>query len=118
MVARGRQAIMVGCVLVGVCATGSAWAEQYIFLNDGKVIPAERAEIVGDRVRFETSTGAVVEIPRADVTSIHEAPLPGGGSPSAPQTAPPAGVYGSMTEQMNDLVRKEIQQGRGTPGHP
>ena len=111
------SAILILWVLLGL-ATGVARAEQYIFLNDGRVIQAERSEIVGDRLRFETPTGAVVEIPRRDVTSIHDRPLPGNAPPPSPQSTPPASVYGNMAQEMNDLVRKEIQQGRTPPGKP
>jgi hypothetical protein len=110
------QHLLLFASVLSLAAVGTAWAEQYIFLNDGRVIQAERSEIVGDRIRLETPTGAVVEIPRADVTTIHEPPLPGGAPPPAPQATPPASVYGNMTQQMNEQVRKEIQQ--GGPGRP
>ncbi len=93
-----------------------AWAEQYIFLNDGRVIQVQRSEIVGDRLRLETPTGSVVDIPRADVMSIHDRPLPGGAPPPAPQSAPPASVYGNMTQQMNEEVRQQIEQTKRAPG--
>ncbi len=105
-----RVAVMA-FVLYAWGATGTAWAEQYIFLNDGRVLQAKRSEIVGDRLRFETPTGAIVEIPRSEVTTIHEPPLPGGAPPPSAQATPPASVYGNMTQQMNDAVRKQIQQG-------
>ncbi len=112
-----KGVVLAALSLLGV-AFGVARAEQYIFLNDGRVIQAERSEIVGDQLRFETPTGAVVEIPRRDVTSIHDRPLPGGAPPPSAQSTPPASVYGNMTQQMNEQVRKEIQQGQRVPGKP
>ncbi len=112
-----ERVILIALAFFGI-GSGIARAEQYIFLNDGRVIQAERSEIVGDRLRFETPTGAIVEVPRSAVTSVHDRPLPGGAPPPSPQATPPASVYGNMAQDMNDLVRKEIQQGQRVPGRP
>ncbi len=79
----------------------SAAAAETIFLQDGRTIQADKVEIVGDRLRIEKPT-ETIDIPRSEVLSIHS---------SAPQKVSPgpADVYGDMTRQMNDKVRREIE---------
>ena len=79
----------------------SAGAAETIFLQDGHTIQADKVEIVGDKVRIEKPT-ETIDIPRSEVLSIHSSP---------PQTISPgpADVYGDVTRQMNDKVRREIE---------
>lgn len=82
---------------------------EIIFLQDGRTIQADKTEIIGDRIRIE-KPAETIEVPRADVLSIHPV-TPPTASPSAP---PPADVYRDMTQQMTDKVRREIPE----PGAP
>ena len=89
-----------------------ARAGEVVFLRDGRTIEAEKTEVIGDRVRIQRPA-EVIEVPRASVHSILEATAPG------PRTtrAAPANVYPGLTQQLNERVREEIQQGRA-PSRP
>ena len=89
-----------------------ASATEYIFLQDGRVIQADKVEIQGDRVRITKPT-ETIDVPRSEVSSIHSSSPP---NPSAGPSAP-AEVYRDMTQQMNDKVRREIE-GRPAGGGP
>ena len=82
----------------------ASFAEEIIFLQDGRTIRADKVEIIGDRVRIERPS-ETIELPRSDVLSIH--PI------SPPQVSPnspaPSEVYRDMTPQMVDKIRREIQ---------
>jgi hypothetical protein len=80
-----------------------AFAEEIIFLQDGRTIQADKTEIIGDKIRIEKPTGTI-ELPRADVLSVH----PVTPRSAAPTGTPPAAVYPDMSQQMADKVRREI----------
>jgi hypothetical protein len=90
-------------------AAGPAIAAETVFLQDGRTIQADKVEIRGDTVRIE-KPAETIELPQSEVLSIH--------SSSAPRVSPsPADVYRDVTQQMNDKVRREIQErpaGKGT----
>ena len=86
-------------------------AEEIIFLQDGRIIRAEKTEIIGDRVRIERSS-ETIDLPRSEVLSIHPISPPQV-SPSSP--APPD-VYRDMTPQMVDKIRREMQDQTGPSG--
>jgi hypothetical protein len=100
-------------LLVLVTASGlwatAASAEEIIFLQDGRTIRADKTEIIGDRVRIQ-KPAETIEIPRADVLSIHPVTPP----TTSPTSPPPAEVYRDVTPQMTDKVRREIPE----PGAP
>jgi hypothetical protein len=89
-----------------------ARAGEVVFLKDGRTIEAEKTEVIGDRVRIQRPT-EVIELPRSSVLSIHEVAPPG----TRTTSPPPAKVYPGLTQEMNERVRQEIQQGR-TPSRP
>ena len=95
-------------LLVAGLLAGSASATEYIFLQDGRVIQADKAEIIGDQLRITKPT-ETIDVPRSAVSSIHSSTPP---NPSAGPSAP-AEVYRDMTQQMNDKLRREIE-GRPT----
>jgi hypothetical protein len=99
------KGIVLAVVCLGFYGPAVASAGEFIFLRDGRVLQADKTEILGNTVRFETPAGAIVSIPRQRVLSIHPRTPPAGSLSS------PAQVYGSMTQQMNDQVRQEIQHG-------
>jgi len=82
----------------------AGFAEEIIFLQDGRTIRAEKVEIVGDRVRIQKPS-ETIELPRSEVLSIHPT--------SSPQVSPnspaPSEVYRDMTPQMVDKIRREMQ---------
>ncbi len=104
------KAIILAAVCLGFLGPSVALAGEFIFLNNGRVLRADKTEILGDTVRFETPTGEAVTIPRDRVLSIHPRTASEGLPPSSTQR-PPAQVYGNMTQQMNDQVRQQIQHG-------
>jgi hypothetical protein len=104
------KAIVLAAVCLGFFGPSVAWAGEFIFLNNGKVLQADKTEILGDTVRFETPTGETVTIPRERVLSIHPRTA-SEALPPSPAQAPPPQVYGNMTQQMNDQVRQQIQHG-------
>jgi hypothetical protein len=83
-------------------------AGEIIFLQDGRTIQAEKAEVIGDRVRVEKSA-ETIELPRSAVLSIHRISP----APSSSSVPPPAEVYRDITQQMNEKVRREIGQRPG-----
>lgn len=85
-------------------------AADRIFLQDGRTIQADKVDVVGDRVRIEGS-GGTVELPRSEVLSIHPV-TPPSGTPGLPS---PADTYRDLPTQMNDRLRREIQDSRGKP---
>jgi hypothetical protein len=91
------------CLLMLVLGqrVNSAGAAETIFLQDGRTIRADKVEIIGDTVRIEKPT-ETIDISRSEVLSIHSA---------APQAVSPgpADVYRDMMQQMNDKVRREIE---------
>jgi hypothetical protein len=91
---------------------GSASATEFVFLQDGRVIQADKVEIQGDTVRI-TKPAETIDVPRSAVSSIHSSAPP---NPSVGPSAP-GEVYRDMTQQMNDKVRREID-GRPTGGSP
>ena len=99
-------------LFAAVVQAGSVSATEFIFLQDGRVIQADKVEIQGDRVRI-TKPAETIDVPRSEVSSIHSSSAP---NPSAGPSAP-AEVYRDMTQQMNDKVRREIE-GRPTGGGP
>jgi hypothetical protein len=103
------KTIVIAAVCLGFLGPPVASAGETIFLNNGRVLQADNTRIVGNRLRFETPTGATVSIPRERVLSIHSRTSPA--ELASPAETPPAQVYGNMTQQMNDQVRQEIQQG-------
>ena len=96
-------------VMVFGLTAAAASAGEIVFLQDGRTIQADKTEIIGDKIRIE-KPAETIEVPRADVLSIHPV-TPPTASPGAP---PPADVYRDMTQQMTDKVRREIPQ----PGAP
>ncbi len=104
------KALTLAAVCLGFLGPSVAWAGEFIFLNNGRVLQADKTEILGDTVRFETPTGETVTIPRERVLSIHPRAA-SEGLPPSPAQRPPAQVYGNMTQQMNDQVRQQIQHG-------
>jgi len=89
-----------------------AAAGEVVFLKDGQTIQADKTEVIGDRVRSQRPTGEI-ELPRSSILSIHELTSPGSGATSPP----PAKVYPGLTQDMNERVRQEIQQGKA-PSRP
>ncbi len=85
-----------------------AAAEEVIFLQDGRTIRAERTEVIGDRLRV-WKPAETIDLPRSEVISIHPVNPPSG-SPGNPG---PAAVYPDLTQQMNDQVRRQIQERPG-----
>ena len=103
------------CLLVvGACVPSStSLAEDLIiFLQDGRTIQADKAEILGDRIRIQKPTGTI-DIPRSDVLSIHPY-NPATPPTTSPTIPPPAETYRDITPQMTDKVRREIPE----PGAP
>jgi hypothetical protein len=98
-------ATVLAVACLGFLGPDVASAGEFIFLNNGRVLQANKLEIVGDTVRFETPAGETVSLPRERVLSIHPQSPPTG-LPSAPGR-----VYGNMTQQMNEQVRQQIQHG-------
>lgn len=82
-----------------------------MFLEDGRTIQAEKTEIIGDRVRIE-KPAETIELPRSAVLSIHRVTPP----TASPNVPPPAEMYGDLTQQMTDKVRREIKEGAGRSG--
>jgi hypothetical protein len=80
-----------------------ASADQ-VFLQDGRILQVDKAEVIGDQVRIERSGGSV-DLPKSEVLSIHPA-VPPSGTPGLPS---PADTYRDLTNQMTDKVRREIQ---------
>jgi hypothetical protein len=109
----GRGPLLPIGLLVLVTASGplasTASAEEIIFLQDGRTIRADKTEIIGDRIRIQ-KPAETIEIPRADVLSIHPVTPP----TTSPTSPPPAEVYRDVTPQMTDKVRGEIPP----PGAP
>ena len=99
-------------LFAAVLQAGSASATEFVFLQDGRVIQADKVEIQGDRVRI-TKPAETIDVPRSAVSSIHSS------SPPNPSVGPsaPAEVYRDMTQQMNDKVHREIE-GRPAGGSP
>ena len=99
-------------LFAAVLQAGSASATEFVFLQDGRVIQADKVEIQGDRVRI-TKPAETIEVPRSAVSSIHSS------SPPNPSVGPsaPAEVYRDMTQQMNDKVHRE-SEGRPAGGSP
>jgi hypothetical protein len=85
-------------------------AEEVVFLQDGRTIQADKTEVIGDRIRVWKPT-ETIDLPRSEVLSIHRL-VPPSGVPNGP---PPAEVYRDLTGQMNDQVRRQIQERPGTP---
>jgi hypothetical protein len=110
-----RRVVMVATAVAALALAvlpRDARSGEVVFLKDGRTIEAEKTEVIGDRVRIQRPT-EVIELPRASVLSIHEAAPPG-----TRTTSPPAAkVYPGVTQEMNERVRQEIQQGR-TPSRP
>ena len=80
---------------------------ETVFLKSGRTIQAESVEIIGDRVRIATPVGRI-DLHRTEVLTIHTSSPPS-------VSAGPADVYRDTTQQMNEKVRREIQQApRGT----
>jgi hypothetical protein len=96
-------------VVSGFSATAAS-AGEIVFLQDGRTVRAEKAEIVGDRVRLETPA-ETIELPRSTVLSIHRLSSPA----AAPGAPPPAEVYRDMTQQMADKIRRELGGPLGGP---
>jgi hypothetical protein len=82
-----------------------AVAAETLFLQDGRTIQADKVEIVGDTVRVQKPS-ETIELHRSEVLSIHHSSAPGA-SPG------PADVYRDTTRQMNDKVRREIEERPG-----
>jgi len=111
------------CLLVvsAFIPSSTSFAEDLIiFLQDGRTIQAEKAEILGDRIRIQKPTGTI-DIPRSDVLSIHPynpatppTILPTAPPTTSPTIPPPADTYRDITPQMTDKVRREIPE----PGAP
>ena len=97
--------------------SATSFAEDLIiFLQDGRTIQADKAEILGDRIRIQKPT-ETIDIPRSDVLSIH--PIRPVAPPTTPPTTsgttpPPGDTYRDITPQMTDKVRREIPE----PGAP
>jgi len=89
----------------------AARAEEIIFLQDGRIIRAEKTEVIGDQIRIE-KPAETFELPRSAVLSIHTVPSPS----VSPNVPPPADVYRDMTQQMNEKVRRELQEHPGKSG--
>lgn len=101
---------LLAAIGIGLAMPAAAFAEEIIFLQDGRTIRAEKTEIVGDRIRIE-KPAETIEIPRSDVLSIHPVTPP----IASPNVPPPAEVYRDMTQQMTDKVRREIAKQSGPP---
>ena len=108
-------------VIAALIPSSTSLAEDLIiFLLDGRTIQADKAEILGDRIRIQTPT-EIIDFPRSDVLSIH--PYQPATPPTIPPTTqltpsptipPPADTYRDITPQMTDKVRREIPE----PGAP
>lgn len=98
--------LAASCLLPAVSSAG-----EIVFLEDGRTIQAEKTEIIGDRVRIE-NPAETIELPRSAVLSIHRVTPP----TASPNVPPPAEVYGDLTQQMTDKVRREIKEGLGGSG--
>ena len=98
--------LAASCLLPAVSSAG-----EIVFLEDGRTIQAEKTEIIGDRVRIE-KPAETIELPRSAVLSIHRVTPP----TASPNVPPPAEVYGDLTQQMTDKVRREIKEGLGGSG--
>ncbi len=98
--------LAASCLLPAVSSAG-----EIVFLEDGRTIQAEKTEIIGDRVRIE-KPAETIELPRSAVLSIHRVTPP----TASPNVPPPAEVYGDLTQQMTDKVRREIKEGASRPG--
>ena len=100
-------------VIAALIPSSTSLAEDLIiFLQDGRTIQADKAEILGDRIRIQKPT-EIIDIPRSDVLSIH--PYSPATPPTIPPTIPPpADTYRDITPQMTDKVRREIPE----PGAP
>jgi hypothetical protein len=94
------------CLLPAEISTG-----EIVFLEDGRTIQAEKTEIMGDRVRIE-KRGERLELPRSAVRSIHRL-TPPMASPNVPR---PPEVYRDLTQQMTDVVRRQIRERSGRSG--
>ena len=105
-----RRFLWVGTLCAGIWL--QAWpasASEFVFLQDGRVIQAEKVEVIGDRIRIE-KPAETINLRRSEVLSIHPY-FPPSGSPGAPS---PADTYRNISQQMNDRVRREIEAKPGT----
>lgn len=102
----GRR--LAGWAAVGLLAVPLPAAADQIFLQDGRTIKADKAEVIGDRVRIE-GAGGTIDLPKSEVLSIHPVTSPSG-TPGLPS---PADTYRGITDQMTDKVRREIQDSQG-----
>jgi len=98
-----RRALAAALVLAATAWAGPVWAE-IVFLEDGRVIQADRVEVRGDRVQIENQ-GMSLSVPAREVITIHPTPPPGG----TPPRAAPADTYRDLPQQMNERIRQEIQ---------
>jgi hypothetical protein len=99
--------------LVGGLTPGRASAQDVVFLQDGRTLRVDKVEVQGDRVRVERAgTGEVLDLPKSEVLSVHEAapPLTGPGSPAA--------AYPNFVQQMTDAVRSQTTTGLATRPTP
>jgi hypothetical protein len=109
-----RRFLGLAMLVAGIwLQAGPVSASEFVFLQDGRVIQADKVEVIGDRVRVE-KPAETIELPRSEVLSIHPY-LPPSGSPGAPS---PADTYRDITQQMNDKVRREIEGKPGKAGAP
>jgi hypothetical protein len=102
--APGRWLVGWGAVGLFVLMTPVPALADQVFLQDGRILQVDKAEVIGDQVRIERS-GNSIDLPRSEVLSIHPA-VPPSGTPGLPS---PADTYRDLTIQMNDRLRREIQ---------
>jgi len=98
-----RRALAAALAVAATAWAGPAWAE-IVFLEDGRIIQADRVEVQGDRVQVE-SQGMSLSVPAREVITIHPTPPPGG----TPPHAAPADTYRDLPQQMNERIRQELQ---------
>jgi hypothetical protein len=104
-VSRQRSAFSVVLISVTWVLATHVMAGEIVFLQDGRTIQADKAEVIGDWVRIERPA-ELIELPRSAVLSIH----PMSPSRPSPNVPPPAEVYRGLTHQMTDKVRREIRE--------
>lgn len=77
---------------------------EIVFLEDGRVIQADKVEVQGDRVRIE-GPGMSLDLPQREVLSIHPTPPPGG----TPPKPSPAETYRDLPQQLQERIRRDLE---------
>lgn len=112
-------------VLAVILAPAAARADDIVVFPDGRVLRVERAEVLPDRVRVETTGPVASELPsgvpfaatglrtaelsRGEIRAVFPVPdLPGEARPHLER-------YGDITRQLTDRVRRDLQRSWSLP---